>query len=155
MPAPAPPRSRVSEAQLIRAARAATGRAYAPYSRFPVGAAVLTGSRRVYTGCNVENASYSLCTCAERTAILAAVAAGERELRCIVIHTPTSRATSPCGACRQVIREFGPKARVLSVCDTAHRLDSTIEALLPRAFGPADVAPMRPAARGHPPSATS
>lgn len=134
----------VSDQRLIRAARAAAGRAYAPYSKFPVGAAALTGRGRIYTGANVENASHGLCNCAERTAIFAAAAAGERELRCVVVYTPTRMATAPCGACRQVIHEFGPRARVLSVCDSADRIDTTLDALLPRAFGPADLAPGQP-----------
>ena len=127
---------RVTEAQLIRAARAAAARAYAPYSQFRVGAAVLSGRGRVYTGANVENASYGLCNCAERTAIFAAVAAGERELRSVVVYTPTATPTAPCGACRQVIHEFGPNARVLSVCDGRSRVETTIDQLLPHAFGP-------------------
>jgi cytidine deaminase len=130
----------VPDAQLIRAARAAADRAYAPYSRFNVGAAVLTGSGRMFTGSNVENASYGLCNCAERTAIFAAVAAGERSIRCVVVYTPTPTATAPCGACRQVIHEFGPQARVISVCDSEDEIDTTIAALLPQAFGLADLA---------------
>lgn len=127
--------------ELASLARHAADRAYAPYSRFRVGAAVLTASGRTYTGCNVENASYGLCNCAERTAIFSAVAAGDRELRCVVVYTPTATATSPCGACRQVINEFGPHARVVSVCDSAARLDTTLDALLPGAFGPGDLGP--------------
>ena len=135
-----PPGPEAPDARLIDAARAAAARAYAPYSKFHVGAAVLTGSGQVFTGSNVENASYGLCNCAERTAIFAAVAAGERSLRCVVVYTPTPTATAPCGACRQVIFEFGPQARVFSVCDSAEVIDTTIAALLPRAFGPADLA---------------
>lgn len=130
----------VPDSRLIRAARTAAARAYAPYSRFHVGAAVLTGRGQVFTGANVENASYGLCNCAERTALFAAVAAGERDVRCVVVYTPTATATAPCGACRQVLHEFGPRARVLCVCDTADRIDTTVEQLLPRAFGPADLA---------------
>jgi cytidine deaminase len=128
--------------QLKAAARQAAGRAYAPYSQFQVGAAVLTASGRIYAGCNVENASYGLTNCAERTAIFNAVAAGERKLRlqCVVVYTPTKIATAPCGACRQVINEFGPKARVLSFCDSDETMDVSIETLLPDAFGPADLA---------------
>lgn len=136
-----PARSRpVSDAQLLRAARAAAARAYAPYSKFRVGAAVLTDAGEVFAGCNVENASYGLCNCAERTAIFSAIAAGQREIRCVAVYTPTPAATAPCGACRQVIFEFGPKARVVSACDSDDRIDTTIDALLPRAFGPADLA---------------
>ncbi|HEX2101563.1 MAG TPA: cytidine deaminase, partial [Candidatus Synoicihabitans sp.] len=79
------------------------------------------------------------CNCAERSAIFSAVTAGHREIRCVVIYTPTSRATAPCGACRQVIFELGPRARVVSVCDSADRIETTIAELLPRAFGPHDL----------------
>jgi cytidine deaminase len=124
---------------LVRAARSAASRAYAPYSHFPVGAAVLDGSGTIHRGCNVENASYGLCICAERAAIFSAVAAGASRLRCVVVYTPTPDATMPCGACRQVIHEFGPDARVVAVCDGDERIDTTIEALLPGAFGPDDL----------------
>jgi len=129
-------------AMLKKAARQAAGRAYAPYSRFRVGAAILTESGKVFAGCNVENASYGLCNCAERTAIFSAVAAGERKLRlkCVLVFTPTTKATAPCGACRQVIFEFGPKARVISTCRSRDRQDRLITDLLPNAFGPADLA---------------
>src|SRR4051794_769776 len=117
--------------ELKAAAKSAAARAYAPYSKFHVGAAVLTGSGRIFAGCNVENASYGLCNCAERTAIFSAVAARERQLRCVVVYTPTKTATAPCGACRQVIFEFGPAARVISFCAGKEIVDTTITALLP------------------------
>lgn len=128
--------------KLKAVAKAAAGRAYAPYSKFRVGAAVLASSGRIYSGCNVENASYGLTNCAERTAIFNAVAAGETKLRleCVVVYTPTQIATAPCGACRQVINEFGPKARVISCCDSRELLDVTLPTLLPDAFGPQDLA---------------
>lgn len=122
--------------QLETAARRAARKSYSPYSRFPVGAAVLTQRGNVFTGCNVENASYGLCNCAERTAIFAAAAAGERKLRAVVVYTPTATATAPCGACRQVINEFGPDALVISICDGKDRIESTASQLLPAAFGP-------------------
>jgi cytidine deaminase len=122
--------------RLVRAARAASRRSHAPYSRFPVGAAVLADSGRIHAGCNVENASYGLSICAERAAIFAAVAAGDRRLRCVVVHTPTPAPTLPCGACRQVIREFGTEVRIVAVCDGDERVDTSIAALLPAAFGP-------------------
>ena len=127
--------------KLTAAAKTAAGRAYAPYSRFRVGAAVLTTTGKIHAGCNVENASYGLTNCAERAAIFNAVAAGEKNLRlsCVVVYTPTKTATAPCGACRQVIYEFGPEARVLSCCDGADQLDVSIGALLPGAFGPQDL----------------
>ncbi len=126
--------------KLKSAAQTAAGRAYAPYSKFRVGAAVLTGSGKIFAGCNVENASYGLCNCAERTAIFSAVAAGERKLKCVVVYTPTKNATAPCGACRQVIFEFGPTIRVISVCDGRDQIDGSIRSLLPAAFSPADLA---------------
>ncbi|MDF9832783.1 cytidine deaminase [Ereboglobus sp. PH5-5] len=122
--------------RLKKLARAAAKKSHSPYSGFPVGAAILAGSGKTYTGANVENASYGLCNCAERTAIFTAVAGGEREVRCVVVYTPTKTAASPCGACRQVINEFGPQARVISICDSDDLLDTTLDILLPRAFGP-------------------
>lgn len=126
--------------RLEKAARAAATNSYSPYSKFPVGAAILAGSGKIYTGCNVENASYGLCHCAERTAIFTAAAAGERVLRAVAVYTSTATATSPCGACRQVINEFGPTAVVISVCNSADRIDTTLDRLLPHAFGPANLA---------------
>ncbi|MEJ1971508.1 MAG: cytidine deaminase [Lacunisphaera sp.] len=126
--------------KLKAAAKTAAARAYAPYSKFHVGAAVLTNSGKIFAGCNVENASYGLCNCAERTAIFSAVAARERKLQCVVVYTPTPTATAPCGACRQVIHEFGPTARVISFCAGRDRIDTTIGALLPAAFGPSNLA---------------
>jgi cytidine deaminase len=101
--------------RLVRAARAACRRAYAPYSRFHVGAAVLTGKGTVYSGCNVENASYGLTNCAERTAIFTAVASegSKVAIRAVAVHTNSDAPCAPCGACRQVIFEFGPDAVVL------------------------------------------
>ena len=125
-------------AKLKRAAREAARRAYAPYSGFTVGAAVWTDAG-VFTGANVENASYGLTNCAERSAIFAAVSAGARQLRCVVVYTPTEGPTAPCGACRQVIHEFGPEARVISCCAGETELTTTAGALLPGAFGPEDL----------------
>jgi cytidine deaminase len=122
--------------RLEKSARAATKSCYAPYSKFRVGAAVLAGSGKIYSGCNVENASYGLCNCAERTAVFTAVAAGERKVRAVVVYTPTPVPTMPCGACRQVINEFGPHALVSGVCNSAKRIDTTLPALLGEAFGP-------------------
>ena len=127
--------------QLKTAARRAAKSAYAPYSKFAVGAAVLTGNGKIHAGCNVENASYGLCNCAERTAIFNAVAAGQKKLRlrCVVVYTPTPKPTAPCGACRQVIHEFGPEARVVSFCRGRGVIDTNMRELLPGAFGPADL----------------
>jgi cytidine deaminase len=126
--------------RLEKAARVAAGRAYAPYSRFRVGAAVLGATGRLFSGCNVENASYGLCTCAERSAIFAAVTAGEHAVSAVAVYTPTPRPTTPCGACRQVIHEFGRDAIVICVCDGEDRIETTLDALLPAAFGPDDLA---------------
>jgi cytidine deaminase len=134
--------TKISDAALRRlekSARLAATRAYAPYSKFPVGAAALGGSGRVYAGCNVENASYGLCNCAERTSIFSAIAAGEKLIKAVAVYTPTPLPTAPCGACRQVINEFGPDAVVISVCDTKNRIDTRLSALLPAAFGPGDL----------------
>ncbi|HXQ80497.1 MAG TPA: cytidine deaminase [Opitutaceae bacterium] len=128
-----------AQRRLEKSARSAAARAYAPYSRFPVGAAVLGGSGRIYAGCNVENASYGLCTCAERAAVFSAVAAGERTVRAVTVYTPTALPTPPCGACRQVIHEFGPDAVIVSVCDAKSRIETKLSALLPGAFGPGDL----------------
>lgn len=136
MPTPISPARR---RRLVQTARAAARAAYAPYSNFSVGAAVLAGSGKIFAGCNVENASYGLCNCAERTAIFAAVAAGERHIRAVAVHTATAAPTLPCGACRQVIHEFGPDALVISTCDSALRHETTLPELLPRAFGPRDL----------------
>ncbi len=125
--------------RLEKSARSAAARAYAPYSSFPVGAAVLGDSGKVYAGCNVENASYGLCNCAERTAIFSAIAAGERAIKAVAVYTPTPLPTAPCGACRQVIHEFGPDAIIVSVCDAKSRIETKLSALLPGAFGPGDL----------------
>jgi cytidine deaminase len=125
--------------KLEKAARTAAKASYSPYSKFRVGAAVLAGSGKIYSGTNVENASYGLCNCAERTAIFTAVAAGERVVKAVAVYTPTSTTTAPCGACRQVINEFGPDALVISVCDSEERTETTLDRLLPAAFGPKDL----------------
>jgi len=98
--------------RLIKAARAAAKRAYAPYSQFRVGAALLTGTGEIFAGCNVENASYSLTNCAERTAVFAAIARSGPKLRirALAVLNAKELPCAPCGACRQVIFEFGPQA---------------------------------------------
>ena len=122
--------------RLERAARAAIKSSYSPYSKFPVGSAILTGSGKIYAGANGENASFGLCNCAERSAIFTALSAGERELRAVLVYTPTTQPTLPCGACRQVINEFGPDAAVVGVCNSSNKIETTLPALLPEAFGP-------------------
>lgn len=129
---------------LESAALSASEKSYSPYSHFRVGAAVLGGSGKIYAGSNVENASYGLCMCAERTAVYTAIAAGERELRCVVVYTPTHTPTAPCGACRQVLHEFGSQMRVISVCDSPERIDTALSTLLPGAFGPENLGSAQP-----------
>jgi cytidine deaminase len=126
--------------RLKEAAMRASRNSYSPYSRFPVGAALMTETGEIYAGTNVENASFGLTICAERSAIFRAVATGARQIAVIVIYTPTETTTTPCGACRQVINEFGPDADVYSVCDkpsvqSHHKLSE----LLPAAFGPGNL----------------
>lgn len=125
--------------RLISAAKDASARAYCPYSHFAVGAAVLTEDGAIFVGCNVENASYGLTICAERCAVFQAVAHGSRQIRAVVVYTPTPDPTSPCGACRQVINEFGPHADVMAVCDGPTVLRQTVAVLLPNAFGPGNL----------------
>jgi len=97
----------VTPRELLRAAERARRASYAPYSRFAVGAALLSSSGRVYLGCNVENASFGLSICAERSAIFQAISAGEREFTAIAVTAGTGQGAPPCGACRQVLAEFG------------------------------------------------
>ena len=120
--------------ELATAAKDASTRAYCPYSRFPVGAAVRAADGRVFAGCNVENASFGLTVCAERNAIFNAVGAGARQIAALVIYTPTDAPVTPCGACRQVLLEFGRDAEVVSVCAGARRLQFAASDLLPHGF---------------------
>lgn len=126
--------------RLEKTARSAAKSSYSPYSQFAVGAAVLADSGKIYAGTNVENASFGLCNCAERTAIFSAITAGEQKIKCVVVYTPTKAVTPPCGACRQVINEFGPQAHIISICDSDDRIETTLDALLPGAFGPGNLA---------------
>ena len=123
------------ESRLIAAATEARRRAYAPYSRFAVGAAVLAGGR-IYSGANVENASYGLSNCAERAAVFAAVGAGERRIEAVAVVTDTPAPTPPCGACRQVLNEFGPGMTVLSATLSGAVTRTNLSDLLPASFGP-------------------
>ncbi len=131
----------MTDEELIELAKAARQRAYAPYSKFPVGAALLGRSGQVYTGCNVENASYPLVTCAERTAVVKAVSMGEQQLEAIAVVTATG--ATPCGACRQVLSEFSADGSLrVIVADLAGNVRQfSIEELLPERFKPDQLAP--------------
>jgi cytidine deaminase len=119
---------------LLAAARAARERAYAPYSRFPVGAAALTASGRVFPGCNVENAAYPSTLCAERVALTSAYAAGERDIVALAVVADTAGPVSPCGTCRQVIHELAPRCIVVLASTRGPTLQTTPQALLPSGF---------------------
>jgi len=129
-----PSRRRLPLTPLAEAARSARRSAHAPYSRFKVGAAVLADGA-IHAGCNVENASYGLTTCAERNAVAAAVLAGARSIDAVVVASGTSPATPPCGACLQVLAEFGTASLpVLLVGASGAPLETSLGALLPQAF---------------------
>ena len=121
---------------LEKASKKAMQNAYAPYSSLKVGAAVLGVSGKVYTGCNVENASYGLTTCAERTAILKAVSEGEKEIRAVAIASSSGKPTFPCGACLQVIAEFAPTDGDMNIyLISDQKIESyTLAELLPHGF---------------------
>jgi cytidine deaminase len=130
-----------SEPELLAAARAVQANAHAPYSRFPVGAAVRTPSGAVFSGCNVENASYPLGTCAEAGAIAAMVAAAEKTIDVIVTVADGDMLATPCGGCRQRIREFATATTVIHVAGPEGvRKSYTIDELLPDSFGPENLA---------------
>ncbi len=124
--------------QLVRAASDARQRAYAPYSNYLVGAALLDREGRVFTGVNVENAAYPTSMCAERSAVFSAVSAGSRRFEAIAV--VTRNAGTPCGACRQVLSEFGLDIVVLVADETGTVVQSlTVRDLLPHSFGPGDL----------------
>ena len=121
---------------LIKKAQEAYANAYVPYSHYPVGAAVLFRSGKEYTGANIENASFGLTICAERNAIFHAAAEGERAIECVVVAVPTEDFPSPCGACRQVIREFAQDCPVILVNRLGKTKVTSLRELLPESFGP-------------------
>lgn len=120
--------------RLVAEAIAARETAYVPYSRFAVGAAALAADGRIFRGCNIENASYGLTVCAERTALFKAVSEGARELIAIAVVTGTRDVASPCGACRQVMAELGPEMKVILANLDGSRLVTDVATLLPGAF---------------------
>jgi len=127
--------------RLLGYARDAASRAYVPYSNFPVGAAILTESGDIVTGANVENASFGLTCCAERTAAFTAAAAGHRVFLAVAVTAPRVAAVTPCGACRQVLNEFKPRdSDLIVILDSEDGpLPIPLVELLPRAFGPVDL----------------
>jgi cytidine deaminase len=128
---------------LVQASRRAWERAYAPYSRFNVGAAILGADGKIYEGVNVENASYGLTVCAERTAVFTMVTQGITEIRAVAVCTEAG--VAPCGACRQVLREFSAPDVPVFLCDNAGNVRAlTLAALLPESFGSEDLPDMSP-----------
>lgn len=125
------------EQTLVRMATEAQKRAYAPYSHYAVGAAVLTAQGEVFTGCNIENATYPATVCAERVAIFKAVSEGQRELTAIAV--VTENGGSPCGICRQVMREFAPEMIVFIANVKGETRKTSVAELLPDSFGPDDL----------------
>jgi cytidine deaminase len=120
--------------QLLDLARRAREMAYAPYSNFKVGAAVLTAAGETFSGCNIENASLGATICAERVAILAAVAAGHRDLTALAVIADTPGPVAPCGLCRQMLAEFSPDCRVLMATTAGRTQLANLKELLPLAF---------------------
>ncbi|OIK16592.1 cytidine deaminase [Bacillus sp. MUM 116] len=126
--------------QLIEEAKKAREKAYVPYSKFGVGAALLTSNGKAYHGCNIENAAYSMCNCAERTALFSAYALGDRDFQMLAVVADTDRPCSPCGACRQVISELCPRdMKVVLTNLKGDILEITVEDLLPGAFSQEDL----------------
>lgn len=128
---------------LVEAALEVRGQAYAPYSGYAVGAALLAADGRVFVGCNVENASYPVGLCAERVALGAAVAGGARAFAALVVATRGPTPGTPCGMCRQALVELAPDLPVLLVTPEGARAEWSLAALLPGSFGPTDLDPTR------------
>ena len=123
------------KAQVIEAALLVADKAYVPYSQFRVGAALLTKDGRVFQGCNIENASFGLTNCAERTAIFKAVSEGHRDFTCLAVYGDTKDPISPCGACRQVMVEFfKPDSKVILIAEDKSTVEMTVGELLPYSF---------------------
>jgi len=124
---------------LLETARSVSANAYAPYSQFKVGAALLSNDGRIYGGCNVECASYGGTICAERSALLQAIADGRRSFTKIAIYTDTEHSTPPCGLCLQLLHEFAPDMEVLLVTPRGIDKRFSLKDLLPHPFGPEDL----------------
>ena len=123
------------KAQVIEAALLAADKAYVPYSQCRVGAALLTKEGKVFQGCNIENASFGLTNCAERTAIFKAVSEGHRDFTCLAVYGDTKDPISPCGACRQVMVEFfNPDSKVILIAEDKSTVEMTVGELLPYSF---------------------
>ncbi|MCJ8006867.1 cytidine deaminase [Lederbergia wuyishanensis] len=130
----------MNQEQLVHEAIKAKDKAYVPYSHFPVGAALLTKDGKVYHGCNIENAAYSVVNCAERTAIFKAVSEGDKDFTMLAVIADTERPVPPCGACRQVIAELCPKNMKVVLANRKGDIkELTVEELLPFAFSPEDL----------------
>ncbi len=129
----------MTKEELIEKALEAQKMAYVPYSKFPVGAAVLTTSGKVYTGCNIENASFGATNCAERTALFKAISEGEKDFETIAIVGDPKAFTAPCGICRQVLVEFGLGITVILAKSQEEYQSYTMEEILPLSFTPKDL----------------
>jgi cytidine deaminase len=140
-------RGRIDWRSLHAAAQEAIKSAYAPYSHYPVAAALCSDAGQIFTGVNVENASYGLSLCAERNAVTVAVGAGVRSFSALLVLVPAALPASPCGACRQVLREFAPSFPVRSYAARGRVLRTSTGALLPASFGPENLAAAAPPVR--------
>ena len=153
-PALPPTTAPVDDAQLENLARAMRDRAYAPYSNFRVGAALITGDGRVFTGVNVENASYGLTVCAERSAIVSMVSGGATDIRTIVVASDIAPPASPCGMCRQTLLEFSTdpaSTRVIVIGPREHRDAWSLAELIPHGFTGDELDRPRPEVGAKPP----
>ena len=125
--------------ELIKYALEAREKSYSPYSNFKVGAAILTKSGKVYTGCNIESASYTPTICAERTALAKCVSEGDTDLEKIAVVGSLEKISYPCGVCRQFLREFGKDMTIISATSENNYTEFKLSELLPNSFGPEDL----------------